>query len=99
MKVWYGELDRFGYTLRAVGRTKDETVSALMDEYVAWFKSANDGEDPDLIDANDEVFFEGGKWLDWDENEVDRDKVHTLADAAREDITLWDGVLGKAMEI
>lgn len=39
--IWLAELDRFGYTLRVVGRTKEEARDALIKEYVKTYKEWN----------------------------------------------------------
>lgn len=42
--VWIGELDRFGYVLKTVGRTKDEVKEALSKEYIKTYKDINDSD-------------------------------------------------------
>ena len=48
--VWIAELERFGYTLRAVCKTDTEAVNAVMSEYERAFKEEN-GYDPDEEDS------------------------------------------------
>lgn len=43
--VYYGQLERFGYTLTAIGRTEREVRKALEKEYVETYISEN-GADP-----------------------------------------------------
>lgn len=43
--VWIGELDRFGYVLKVVGRTEKEVMDALSKEYIRTYKDIN-GCDP-----------------------------------------------------
>lgn len=40
-KIWFGQLERFGYTLTAVGRSEKEVRKALEKEYVRVFKDEN----------------------------------------------------------
>ena len=49
--VWVGELDRFGYVLKTVGRTEEEAREALSNEYIKTYKDIN-GTDPkeDYVD-------------------------------------------------
>ena len=44
--VYVTELERFGYTLKAVGRTAKESEDAVIAEYIRTFKDLNNGEDP-----------------------------------------------------
>ena len=44
--VWYASIDRFGYSLETVAKTKDEAVLALMEAYRDAFKNQNNGMDP-----------------------------------------------------
>lgn len=46
MKVFLGELDRFGYALTCVGNTEEECVKALMKEYTRAYKQRNEGMTP-----------------------------------------------------
>lgn len=39
--VWMMELDRFGYTLRVMGRTKEETEYAMRAEYIRTYAKIN----------------------------------------------------------
>ncbi len=39
--VWIAEIERFGYTLRTVGRTKAEAHDAIMEVYDNTFKELN----------------------------------------------------------
>ena len=41
MKIYLAELDRFGYTLSAVGTTADEATKAIMREYRREYKREN----------------------------------------------------------
>lgn len=43
--VWYGELDRFGYVLKVIGRTEEEVREALSKEYIKAYEDIN-GCDP-----------------------------------------------------
>lgn len=43
--VWIGELDRFGYVLKTVGRTEDEVRDALSKAYIKTYEYIN-GNDP-----------------------------------------------------
>ena len=54
-KIYLGQLERFGYTLTAIGPTKKEVESSLMAEYETAYKNAN-GCDPreDYYDDWDE---------------------------------------------
>ena len=45
-KVYICELERFGYTLTAVGETEEQAKNAIIKEYVKTYKKWNDGEDP-----------------------------------------------------
>lgn len=42
------ELDRFGYTLRVVGRTKEEAEKAMQDAYIEAYARRNHLEEPSL---------------------------------------------------
>jgi len=44
--VYFGEIDRFGYTLQAIDTTEAKVRKALTDEYVRIFKRDNDGMHP-----------------------------------------------------
>lgn len=44
--VWLAQLDRFGYTLTAIGNTKEEAIKIVMNEYSKAFKERNDGTSP-----------------------------------------------------
>lgn len=44
--VYYGEIERFGYTLQCFGRTEEEVRNALIEEYVESYKKRNNGSDP-----------------------------------------------------
>lgn len=46
MGVWFCEIERFGYTLQVIGRTKEEAKEAIIKEYVRAYKQQNDGADP-----------------------------------------------------
>ena len=39
--VWMMELDRFGYTLRVMGRTKEEAEDAMREEYIRAYAKIN----------------------------------------------------------
>lgn len=39
--VWMMELDRFGYTLRVMGRTKEEAEDAMREEYIRAYAKFN----------------------------------------------------------
>ena len=45
-KIYFGQLERFGYTLTVVGRTEDEVYEALEKAYVEAYKNENYGADP-----------------------------------------------------
>lgn len=56
-QVYLAQLDRFGYTLTAVGRSKEEARTAITDEYMKAYVQCNDCE-PDkeeLEVASDEI--------------------------------------------
>lgn len=57
--VWLAELDRFGYILRVVGRTKEEAEDALMKEYVKTYRNRN-GSNPKNVSfyGADESFYD-----------------------------------------
>ena len=60
IKIFVGELDRFGYTLRAFGHSEEEVRKMLMKEYIRGFKGYN-GVNPDKERkkvADDEMFIE-----------------------------------------
>jgi hypothetical protein len=40
--IWKMELDRFGYTLVVVGKTKEECDAAMRDEYIKTYAKWND---------------------------------------------------------
>lgn len=44
--VYVTELERFGYTIKAVGRTAKEAEDAVIEEYIRTFEDLNDGLDP-----------------------------------------------------
>ena len=44
--VYLGTLDRFGYELSCVGKTKKQVVDAIMKNYEEAYKRSNDGLDP-----------------------------------------------------
>lgn len=69
--VYISELDRFGYTLRAVGKTKREAEDAIINEYVKTYKKWNDGEDP-AVTESDRFYGDGRTML-----EVARDDIQT----------------------
>ena len=39
--IWLAQLDRFEYTLTAVGKTKEEAISTIMKSYSKAYKDAN----------------------------------------------------------
>ena len=45
--IYYGELERFGYTLTAVGKTREEVKSAILNEYIKAYKDWNNGYFPE----------------------------------------------------
>ena len=67
--VYYGEIERFGYTLQCFGRTEEEVRNALIEEYVKSYKKRNNGADPrkayelmqkesDDYDEDDALYYE-----------------------------------------
>lgn len=46
--VWMMELDRFGYTLRVMGRTKEEAADAMWEEYIRAYAKANSVDESEL---------------------------------------------------
>ena len=54
-RIYYGQLERFGYTLTAVGRSESEVRKALAREYVRAYKEANNGANPK------EDYWDGGR--------------------------------------
>lgn len=46
--VWMMELDRFGYTLRVMGRTKEEAEDAMREEYIRAYAKANSMDESEL---------------------------------------------------
>ena len=44
--VWFCEIERFGYTLQVIGRTKEVVREAMIKEYVRAYKRQNNGADP-----------------------------------------------------
>lgn len=40
--IYYGELERFGYTLTAVGKTEQDVTRALLKEYKKAYKQWNE---------------------------------------------------------
>ena len=44
--VYVGELNRFGYTLSCVGKTKKAVVDAIMASYEQAYRKCNDNLDP-----------------------------------------------------
>lgn len=69
-KVYLTELERFGYTLKAIGRTKKEAEDAVIAEYIRTFKNIN-GTDPAEEDT-DRYFGDDRSCLD-----VARDELYT----------------------
>lgn len=57
--VWYGELDRFGYVLKVVGKTEEEVRDALSKEYIKSYKQIN-GSDP----RKDPTYFNESTYYD-----------------------------------
>lgn len=54
--VWKMELDRFGYTLVTVGRTKDEAEEAMRKEYIRAYAQFND--------LNEDAYAQAiGRWM------------------------------------
>lgn len=49
--VWMMTLDRFGYDLVVAGRTKEECVAAMRDEYIKTYAKWNKMEEDALRDA------------------------------------------------
>ena len=59
-KIYVGELERFGYTLRYFGHSEAEVRKALMNAYVKGYNYCN-GVNPDKAEkktADDEMFIE-----------------------------------------
>ena len=54
--VYVTELERFGYVLKAVGRTAKEAEDAVIAEYIRTFKDLNNGEDPAEEVCGDDCF-------------------------------------------
>ena len=46
VKIYLGELYRFGYTLTYVGESEEEVKKAIMKEYVKAYKDQNGGRHP-----------------------------------------------------
>lgn len=46
--VWMMELDRFGYTLRVMGRTKEESEDAMREEYIRAYAKVNGLDESEL---------------------------------------------------
>lgn len=57
--VYIAEVDRFGYTLRCVGRTEEEARKVLEHEYVKTYKKYN-GKHPkdDMFPLSDMSYYE-----------------------------------------
>lgn len=68
-KIFVGELERFGYTLRGFGHSEEEVRKMLMKEYIKGYKGYN-GASPDKEEkktADDEMFIEEVKFnkVEW----------------------------------
>ena len=61
MKLYYGELDRFGYTLSAIDKNRDNLIKTIMDEYIRWYERRND-EDP-RKELSDRSYAEEGETM------------------------------------
>lgn len=96
-KVFYAELDRFGYTLRAIGRTKDEAVETVMEKYRQWFEQDNDGQKASETGFNGEYFLDG-KWFDIYDEEMD-EKPETYEDCALDEMYVTECEFGKLFDI
>lgn len=60
-KVWYGQLDRFGYTLTTLAATEEAVRKALIAEYKKAYMQYNYGSKPDreeLACAKEEIYAE-----------------------------------------
>lgn len=59
-KAYLGTLDRFGYTLTAVGKTKGEVREAIMSSYKKTYAMENDGANPakDLFPGSDRTYLQ-----------------------------------------
>ena len=69
--VFYAELDRFGNTYRAIGRTREEAVDALLADYCEQFERWN-GADPEQTGCEDEwLDTDTGKWYDRYDEELE----------------------------
>ena len=56
--VWYGELERFGYTLSVVSKTEKGVRKALMQAYEKTYRNINDDADPRKdIDRYGETYY------------------------------------------
>ena len=62
--VWLWELDKFGYTLTAVGKYKTQVIDALMEEYIKTYAFRNGMDEakcrhsvfaPPILDEDGEV--------------------------------------------
>lgn len=92
--VFYAELDRFGNTYRAIGRTREEAVDALLADYCEQFERWN-GADPEQTGCEDEwLDTDTGKWYDRYDEEL-KEKPYTFADCARDEVSVWEMEYGK----
>ena len=57
--VWMMELDRFGYTLRVIGRTKEEAENAMREEYIRAYAKANSMDESELRAVLDRPVLDG----------------------------------------
>ena len=69
--VWIWDLYRFGYTLRVVGRTKEEALDAMREEYIRAYASWNElNEDALRAALISPVLDEDGEVDEYDEGNV-----------------------------
>ena len=57
--IFVTELERFGYTLRAAGRTKKEAEDAVLAEYYNAYMDYNNGAKPDeeILDEGNNTYY------------------------------------------
>ena len=62
--VWMMELDRFGYTLRVMGRTQEEAENAMQGEYIRAYAKRNSLDESELWSAFSHPVLDGYGELD-----------------------------------
>lgn len=70
MKLYYARIDRFGYTMSVVGKTKEEAETALLKEYCKRFAQCNNGKKPDKM-----LFCDGMTYLDCAKEEICAEEI------------------------